>query len=70
MRYNFYFCTVKFQLRHEVAAWMQRFLCTNFIKIDTERIKVCGSSNARKVSARLNLTAPIALFILSKLIEL
>ena len=27
----YYFCTVKIIKRHEVAAWMQRFLCTKLI---------------------------------------
>ena len=68
MRYNFYFCNVKSYWRHEVAADKQRFLCP--LHIVNSKRKECGSSNARKVSARMNLTAPIALFILSKLYEL
>ena len=60
----FYFCTVKFQLRHEVAALMQLFLCSNFIVIDTERIMVCGSSNAHGSFAVENLTAPCTLILL------
>jgi hypothetical protein len=62
MKKIFYFCTVKTIERLEVAAKMQRFLCPNFLlKLDTKRIKVCGSSNARKVTARLYLTAPYTL---------
>lgn len=64
MKSIFYFCIVKSNVRHEVAAKMQRFLCPNFLRIDTERIKVCGSSNAHRFSARLNLTAPCALLFL------
>ena len=64
MRYIFYFCNVKNQERHDVAAEMQRFLCPIYI-VNSKR-KECGSSNARKVSARMNLTAPIALSLLSK----
>ena len=60
----FYFCTVKTYLRHDVAALMQRFLCSNFIVKYTERIMECGSSNARKVSADEYLTTPCALFCL------
>ena len=50
MRKIFYFCTVKTIERLEVAARMQRFLWSNFIIKDTERIKVCGSSNAHGFS--------------------
>ena len=63
MKKNFYFCTVKTLLRHIVAAKMQRFLCPNLLVIDTERIKVCGSSNAHGLFAVESLTAPCALFI-------
>ena len=64
MKKNFYFCTVKTVLRLKVAAMMQRFLCPNLLVKDTERIKECGSSNARKVIAEQYLTAPCALFCL------
>lgn len=50
MKKIFYFCGVKIQMRHEVAASEQRFLCPNLLLIDTERIKVCGSSNAHGFS--------------------
>ena len=56
---NFYFCNVKTTERYESAAQMQRFLCPNLL-VNSKR-KECGSSNAHRVSARLNLTAPIAL---------
>ena len=59
MRMIFYICTVKITERHEVAAKMQRFLCHSIL-VNSKR-KECGSSNAHKVSARLILTAPIAL---------
>ena len=63
MKKIFYFCTVKTVERHEVAAKMQRFLCPNLLVKDTERIKVCGSSNARKVIAQQDLTAPWSLIL-------
>lgn len=66
MKKIFYFCIVKSCRRHEVAAKEQRFLWSNFlVKLDTERIMVCGSSNAHKVSAYMNLTAPCALYLLT-----
>ena len=64
MKKNFYFCTVKSQVRHDVAAKMQRFLCTNFLLKDTERIKVCGSSNAHGLFALEYLTTPCTLILL------
>ena len=64
MKSIFYFCIVKSVERHEAAANKQRFLWPTFNSIkDTKRIKVCGSSNARKVSAQQNLTAPCALIL-------
>ena len=62
MRIIYYFCTVKNQERHEVAARMQRFLCAILIS-KYSRLE-CGSSNAHKVFAQWNLTAPAA-FLLS-----
>jgi transcription initiation factor IIE alpha subunit len=59
MSNNLYFCGVKSEVRYEAAAQMQRFLCPNCI-IKNKR-NVCGSSNARKASALLSLTARIAL---------
>jgi hypothetical protein len=70
MKSIFYFCIVKSQLRHDAAANKQRFLCPNFLELDTERIKVCGSSNARKVSAVENLTAPCTLLFLTSNFQL
>lgn len=52
-----YFCGVKSTERYEAAAQMQRFLCPK--SISKSKRKECGSSNARKVSALLNLTAPM-----------
>lgn len=54
MKSIFYFCIVKSTGRHEAAAKEQRFLWPTFNSItDTKRIKVCGSSNARKAFAQL-----------------
>ena len=65
MKKIFYFCTVKTVLRHDVAARVQRFSWPSLlIKLDTERIMECGSSNARKVIAEQYLTTPCALFCL------
>lgn len=57
-KYNFYFCNVKSSVRYEAAAREQRFLYPIFI-VNSNR-KEWGSSNAPEVSARMNLTAPIA----------
>lgn len=57
-KYIFYFCNVKSEVRYEAAAIKQRFLYPIFI-VNSNR-KECGSSNAHKVSALLNLTAPTA----------
>ena len=47
MKSIFYFCTVKTTEWHEAAVIQQRFLLPTFNgKLDTKRIKVCGSSNA------------------------
>ena len=62
---NFYFCNVKTQGRHEVAADKQRFLCP-YIIVNSKR-KEWGRSNRPKVSALEYLTAPTALSLLSKL---
>lgn len=64
MRYNFYICTVKTQLRHDVAAEMQRFLCPNLL-LKYKRI-VWGNSNVPKASAVECLTTRNALSLLSK----
>lgn len=64
MRIIYYFCTVKNQERHEVAARKQRFLCLNLL-VKNKRIE-CGSSNARKVFALDYLTARSALSLCLK----
>ena len=56
---SFYFCGVKSNGRHEVAAESSVFRALN-LEEKYKRIE-CGSSNAHKVSARLNLTARNAL---------
>ena len=63
MSNNLYFCGVKSEVRYEAAAQKQRFLC-HLISIKNKR-NVCGSSNARKASALLSLTARIALSLFS-----
>lgn len=65
MRYNFYICTVKTQLRHEVAALVQRFLCHILLVLKYKRI-VWGNSNVPKASAVECLTTRNALSLLSK----
>ena len=60
----YYFCTVKNQERHEVAAKMQRFFCPNLF-VKNKRIE-CGTGNSHKVFALDNLTARNALSLLSK----
>lgn len=59
MKKIFYFCNVKSEVRYEAAATKQRFLYPIGI-VNSKRI-VCGSSNARKASALLSLTARNAL---------
>ena len=63
MKKIFYFCGVKTLVRHNVAAMMQRFLWSNLLLKDTERIKVCGSSNAHGLFALEYLTAPCTLIL-------
>jgi hypothetical protein len=55
----YYFCNVKSNERHDVAAERSVFCVLNLL-VNSKRNE-CGSSNARKVSAHLNLTARIAL---------
>jgi hypothetical protein len=55
----YYFCNVKSNERHDVAARSSVFCVLNLL-VNSKRNE-CGSSNARKVSAHLNLTARIAL---------
>ena len=58
-----YFCNVKSHERHDVAALSSVFCVNKLMK--SNRIG-CGSSNAHKVSARENLTACNAVFLMSK----
>ena len=58
---NFYFCNVKYQVRYDAAAKSSVFCALNLL-IRYSRIMVWGSSNAPKVSALDNLTAPCAAF--------
>lgn len=60
-RNSLYFCNVKSNERHEVAGYASVFRA--IILVEKSKRIVCGSSNTRKVSARLNLTARNALFI-------
>ena len=62
MRKKMYFCRVKSVVRYIAAATMQRFLCPSIL-FKYSRSE-CGRSNARKVFALQNLTAPAA-FLLS-----
>lgn len=65
---NFYFCNVKSEVRHEVAAKKQRFLCHNLL-VKFKRI-VWGNGNVPEVSALLNLTARNALSLLCQIQKL
>lgn len=60
---NFYFCNVKSCKRYIAAAKSSVFCASNLL-IRYSRIMVWGSSNAPKVSAYVNLTAPCAVFCL------
>jgi hypothetical protein len=64
MRKIFYFCNVKSNERYIAAASKQRFLCPNIL-VNSKR-KEWANGNVPKVSARLNLTVPTALSLLSK----
>ena len=64
MSNNLYFCGVKTQLRHEVAALKQRFLC-HLISIKNKRIE-WGRSNRPEATAVECLTARNALSLLFK----
>lgn len=60
-----YFCNVKNQLRHEVAAECSVFRATNLVeKLHPDE---CGSSNARKGSAVDTLTARIGILYCHKI---
>lgn len=64
IKYIFYFCGVKNQLRYEAAATKQRFLCP-YISENNKRIE-WGRSNRPKVSAIDFLTARNALSFMFK----
>ena len=64
----YYFCTVKSNERHEVAAESSVFCALDLLQ-KYNRIE-CGRSNAHKVSARWNLTARNAVSFMSKFSEL
>ena len=64
MKKNFYFCSVKSYVRYIAAALRSVFCISNLLVIRYSRIKVWGSSNAPKVLARKNLTAPCTAFCL------
>ena len=57
---SLYFCGVKNQLRHEVAAQCSVFRADNLVEISYPN--ECGSSNARKGSAVDTLTTRIGVF--------
>ena len=63
---NFYFCNVKTEVRHEVAAKMQRFLCHILLVNNKRKRMEWGSSNAPEFSALWYLTAP-ALYFMSNI---
>ena len=66
MKKIFYFCIVKLNCGMKPLFESSVFYCRYFlVKLDTERIMVCGSSNAHKVIALENLTAPCALYFLT-----
>ena len=64
-----YFCGVKSNKRHEVAAQMQRFLCLLTYSINICRIE-WGRSNRPEAFAQKCLTARNAAFYLFKTFEL
>ena len=63
MKKIFYFCVVKSYVRY-ISAAISSVFCANVLLVRYSRIKVWGSSNAPKVPARMNLTAPCAAFLL------
>lgn len=64
MKKIFYFCIVKTSVEWlKAAASTQRFLLPKLYLLDTERIMVCGSSNAHKVVTQQDLTAPWTLYL-------
>ena len=63
MRKSLYFCGVKSIVRY-IAAALRSVFCAKVLSFKYSR-KEWAVSNAPKVSALLNLTAPIAAFLLS-----
>lgn len=63
IKINFYFCNVKSCKRY-IAAAVSSVFCAYNLVIRYIRILVCGRSNAHKVFAYVNLTAPSAVFCL------
>lgn len=61
----YYFCTVKSNERHEVAAESSVF-CAHILLVNNKRIE-WGRSNRPEVSAHWNLTTRNALSLLSKI---
>ena len=61
MKIIYYFCTVKNQERHEVAARSSVF-CEQNLSVKYSRLE-CGTSNGHKVIALDFLTAPSAFFM-------
>ena len=61
---SLYFCGVKSNRRHEVAAQCSVFRATNLV--ETTHPNVCGRSNTRKGSAYDTLTARIGVFYCHK----
>ena len=62
MKMIFYFCNVKSCVRY-IAAALRSVFCASDHNNRYSRIKVCGSSNAHKVFAHVNLTAPCTAFL-------
>ena len=65
MRMIYYFCTVKSNERHDVAAESSVF-CAHILLVNNKRIE-WGRSNRPEVSAHWNLTTRNALSLLSKI---
>ena len=64
MKSIFYFCNVESRRRYMTAA-LRSVFCASYILVNRySRIKVWGRSNAPKVFAYVNLTAPCTAFCL------
>ena len=62
MRINYYFCGVKSYVRY-IAAALSSVFCISKLVNRYSRRQEWESSNAPKVSARMNLTAPTVAFL-------